>query len=308
MAIADDSSASPVVGQGAGTSVLPAAYAAAALAMLIWGGTPTAVRLAVDGIDPLTAGILRTVLAAVVVLPLALILGLPRPKGSRQWLLLLGSGAGVFIGFPLLFSVGIKETSVAHASLINAAIPLFTGLFGAIAERRIPGRWWVTGVVIALVGEALLIGFRDVGNDGVTLRGDLLCLASSVCSGFGYVTGARLSLKIGSRASIFWGISVAGLIQLPLLYSLWDATDWSMVPATSYGAIIYMASFSTVIGFIAWYWALNKAGIVRMAPIQFSMPIISLTLAVLVFNESLSLPIVLSGIIILSGIAISRRG
>jgi drug/metabolite transporter (DMT)-like permease len=307
MAAAGEKAINPAVRQGAEKSVLPAAYGAAAFAMLIWGGTPTAVRLAVDGIDPLTAGILRTVLAAIVVLPLAFVLGLPRPRGMTQWALLVASGAGVFIGFPLLFSVGIKQTSVSHASLINAAIPLFTGLFGAIAERKIPGRWWLIGVTIALAGEGLLIGFRDVGSDGVTLRGDLLCLASSICSGFGYVTGARLSLKIGSRASIFWGISVAGIIQLPLLYALWGTTDWSMVPATSIGAVMYMASFSTVIAFIAWYWALNKAGIVRMAPVQFSMPLISLTLAVVVFNENLSLPIILSGVIILSGIAIARK-
>lgn len=304
MALADQRA---IAGQGAPKSALPAAYGAAAFAMLVWGGTPAAVRLAVDGIDPLTAGILRTVLAAIVVLPLAFILGLPRPQGARQWMLLVASGAGVFIGFPLLFSVGIKETSVSHASLINAAIPLFTGLFGAIAERKVPGRWWFIGVAVAFVGEGILIGVRDVDSDGVTLRGDLLCLASSVCSGLGYVTGARLALKIGSRASIFWGISVAGIIQLPLLYALWGTTDWSLVPVSSIGAVLYMASFSTVIAFIAWYWALNKAGIVRMAPVQFSMPIISLSLAVIIFNESLSVPVVLSAIIILSGIAIARK-
>ena len=286
---------------------LAAAYGAAAFAMLIWGGTPAAVRLAVDGIDPLMAGVLRTVLAAIVVLPLAFILGLPRPRGYRQWSLLLASAAGVFIGFPLLFSLGIKQTSVSHASLINAAIPLFTGVFGAIAERRVPGRWWVIGVIVALAGEGLLIGIRDVDSNGATLRGDLLCLASSICSGFGYVTGARLSLKIGSRASIFWGISTAGVIQLPLLYSLWGGTDWSIVPASSMAAVLYMASFSTVIAFIAWYWALNKGGIVRMAPIQFSMPLISLSLAVLLFSETLSPMILLSAFVILSGIAIARK-
>jgi len=286
---------------------MAAAYGAAAFAMLIWGGTPAAVRLAVDGIDPLSAGILRTVLAAMIVLPLAFVLRLPRPRGLGQWSLLLVSAAGVFIGFPLLFSVGIKQTSVAHASLINAAIPLFTGIFGAMAERRIPGRWWVIGVIVALAGEGLLIGFRDAGSDGVTLHGDLLCLASSICSGLGYVTGARLSLKIGSRASIFWGISVAGIIQVPLLYMLWGATDWSTVPISSLGAVLYMASFSTVIAFIAWYWALNRGGIVRMAPVQFSMPLISLTLAVVIFNESMTLPLVAASVIILSGIAIARK-
>ncbi len=284
------------------------AYGAAALAVLIWGATPAATQLAVDGIDPITAGILRTVLAAVITIPLAIWFKMPRPSGVRQWTLLVVSAASLFIGFPLLFSVGIKQTSVSHASLINAAIPVFTGFFGAIAERRIPGRWWFVGMTSSFVGVGMLIGFRDVGSDGVTLTGDLLCLVSSVFSGLGYVTGTRLALSIGSRASAFWGIGFAGIMLLPLLYVYWGATEWAAVSAISIAAIAYMASANSIIAFFAWYWALAKVGIVRMAPVQFAMPVISLTLAVVVFGEVLTLPLIMSGCVIIAGIAIARKG
>jgi len=287
---------------------LPAAYGAAALSVLIWGATPAATQLAVDGIDPITAGVLRTVLAAMIAVPLAVYFGMPLPTGARQWCLLIVSSTGVFIGFPLLFSLGIKQTSVSHASLINAGIPIFTGLFGAVAEKRLPSPIWGLGVAVAFVGVGLLIGFRDETGGDATLVGDLLCLASSASSGLGYVTGTRLGLSIGSRSSAFWGLGFAGVVMAPLLYVYVGATDWGSVSAVNVSAILYMAIISSIIAFIAWYWALGKGGIVRMAPLQFAMPVISLTLAVIVFGERLSIAIVVSAVVIIAGIAIARKG
>jgi drug/metabolite transporter (DMT)-like permease len=307
MAAADEMPVSPPAGQGAVKSVLPAAYAAAAFAVLIWGGTPAAAKFVVQGIDPVSAGVLRTILAGSLVLPFALAKGLPLPGNSREWGLLVLMVLGAFVAFPLFFSFGIKQTSTSHAALINAAIPIFTGLFGAIAERRIPGRLWTLGVAVAFGGVAMLIGLRSGGGDGITLWGDILCLLSSVGAGLGYVAGARLSLIIGSRAVTFWGLVLGAMMMLPVLLIYYGDTDWANVPASSYLAVVYQATFSSILGFMAWYWALSKGGIMRMAPVQFSMPIISLSLAVLLFGETLSAPLILSGVIIVSGIAISQR-
>lgn len=307
MAVADDKIAASPAGQGAPKSLLPAAYGAAALAVLIWGGTPAATKFVVMGIDPVSAGVLRTILAGLIVLPFALVRRLPLPGNAREWGLLGLMVLGVFIVFPLFFSFGIKQTSTSHGALINAAIPIFTGLFGAIAERHIPGRRWTLGVAVAFAGVALLIGFRGENGDGATLWGDLLCLVSSIGSGLGYVAGARLSLKIGSQAATFWGLSLGALVLLPVLIIYNGDTDWASVPTSSYLAVAYQATCSSILAFLAWYWALSKGGIVRMAPVQFSMPIVSLSLAVLLFGETLSAPILFSGVIIVSGIAISQR-
>ncbi len=50
-------------------------YAAAGAAILIWSGTPVATKVAVAGADPITVGILRTLLAALVTAPIALLAG-----------------------------------------------------------------------------------------------------------------------------------------------------------------------------------------------------------------------------------------
>jgi drug/metabolite transporter (DMT)-like permease len=154
-------------------------------AILLWGGSPVATRLAVLGIDPLAVGILRTLLAALLALPLALLLGLRLPRERGGWTLMLGAALGSYVLFPILFSLGLRHTTASHAALVHASTPLFTGVIAALLERRWPGRWWWVGVAVALLGELLLIGLgRGFAEPGVTVYGDLVVLymATSSCS------------------------------------------------------------------------------------------------------------------------------
>ncbi len=293
----------------AAPSLLPA-YAVAAVAVLIWGATPAATKVAVTGLDAMVAGILRTVLAAAVVVPAAMLLRLPLPGSRAEWRLLAFSALGGFVGFTLLFSVGVKFTSAAHAALINASIPIFTGLFGAIAEKRMPGWLWMLGVAISFTGVSVLIGVRSEADAsaGATVVGDLLCMGATLCAAFGYVTGSRLAGRIGTFSVTFWGVGLAGLVQLPILIMLSHGLDWQAVPYAAWTGVLYLAVGSTVIAYIAWYWALARGGAVRLGPTQFAMPVISLSLAAWMFSETLTPVILGAAVAIVGGIAITRRG
>jgi drug/metabolite transporter (DMT)-like permease len=61
-------------------------YLLASVAIILWGATPAATRIAVEGIDALTVGLVRTVTAALIVFPLALLLRLPTPTDRRCWI------------------------------------------------------------------------------------------------------------------------------------------------------------------------------------------------------------------------------
>src|SRR5262249_48833092 len=163
--------------------------------VLLWGGSPIATRLAVLGIDPAVVGLLRTALAGALALPLILILRLKLPRGRHALVLLLLMAAGNFILFPVLFSIGGRRPTAAHAALVHASTPLFTGTIAAAFERRVPARSWCMGVAVALAGEVLLIGSGGGWTEpGVSLFGDLTVFVSCIAVAFGYVTGGRLSL------------------------------------------------------------------------------------------------------------------
>ena len=286
-------------------------YLAAFVAIVVWGATPPATQIAVAGIDSATVGMLRTVIAAAILLPSALLLRLPGPKDRESWIALCVVALAGFVGFSLLFTVGVKLTSTTHAALILAAAPVFTGLIGFAVERRWPRWLWWLGGAIALVGEAILIGYRESGavRGAATLEGDLVALASVVFVSAGYVAGGRLSSRIGTWATTAWGISLAGVVLLPVLLSRLRFAQVAITGsnASSWLAVIFLAVFPSIIGYAAWCWALDKGGIARISPIQFAQPVVSLVLAVGLLSEPITFSILIALATIVCGVVITRK-
>jgi drug/metabolite transporter (DMT)-like permease len=296
---------SPAAAMGGRSGLMP--LAVGWVAVLLWGGSPIATRLAVLGIDPLAVGILRTLLAAVLALPLALMLRLKLPRERRGWVLMLGAALGSYVLFPILFSIGVRHTTASHAALVHASTPLFTGVIAAVLERRWPGGWWWVGVVIALIGEALLIGLgRGFDEPGVTVYGDLVVFAACVAVAFGYVAGGSLTQTLGSMAVTFWGLVIAAILVLPGVL-LVPSSGLAEAPLASLGGLAFLVVISSVVGYIAWNWALAHGGIGRTGVLQFAQPVLSVILAVLLLGESLTWSVLFSAAVILAGVAIARR-
>ena len=146
---------------------------AALFAGIVWGGAPVAAKIAVAELDPIAVALLRTLLGGLVALPWVLILRIKLPARRAQNLLLLLSSFCGFIGFPLLFTIGVQLTSANHASMILASLPVFTGAIAMAWDRHLPRFFWWLGCALALTGEALLISNRGGGAGEAGLSGDL---------------------------------------------------------------------------------------------------------------------------------------
>jgi drug/metabolite transporter (DMT)-like permease len=266
----------------------PALPVVVALAlMVVWGGTPLFSKLAASQIDPLLVGILRTVLAGCLALPLALVTRQPLPVDVRGKQLLAFSGFAAFVAFPLMYTVGQHATSALHGALILATLPVFTSLFGTVIERRRISRTWMVGCAIALASEAVVIVWRTTGaTGGSSLTGDLIILASSAVCALGYVAGARLSQRgYASVPTTLWGVSLSAVLVLPLMAWTLARTGVPHAGPTAWGSLLVLAFLTSVLGYIAWYWALAKGGISRIASIQFTQPLFGIALAAVVLGE-----------------------
>jgi drug/metabolite transporter (DMT)-like permease len=52
---------------------------------------------------------------------------------------------------------------------------------------------------------------------------------------------------------------------------------------------------------------MDKAGVARISPIQFTQPIVSMILAIAIFSEPITIPIVIALITIIAGVVITRH-
>jgi drug/metabolite transporter (DMT)-like permease len=286
-----------------------AVYVAAFLALLLWAGTPIANKLAVASIDPATAGLARSALAGVLAGVLALHWRLPFPSLGRHRAVLAASSLASFTIWPLLLSFGLGRTSANHAALMIATIPVFTGLIAAAIDRRWPGTAWWIGVAIALCGAALLITVRSSAATAAgSVSGDLVIMVGVVACAAGYVGGGKLSPQLGALPTTLWSLALGTLVLVPAVIVLWSRTDWSHVGQSAWLAVGYMAVCSSLLGYLAWFWALGHGGITRISAWQLGQPLMTVVLAGLVLGERATWPLVLAGAAVLIGTALTQLG
>jgi len=292
------------------TSGSGAAIVAAAIAILVWGGTPIATRIAVESIDPAMVGMLRTLLAALLAPVLLLALRMPAPPANGTRHLLALSGVCAFVLFPVMFSVGIEFTTASHAALILAMQPIFTAFAAHIAERTRPSTRWIAGAVLAAAGAFALVHFRIGIAEGAAESwiGDLLILVAGACASVGYVFGGRAARRIPAVAVTLWGLAVGGVALLPVFMWRAGGIDWGAGTLPSWSAVAYLAFAVSSFGYLLWYWALARGGIARIGTLQFMQPVASLVLAVLILGEAMTLPLAACAALVLAGTILAHRG
>ncbi len=283
--------------------------AAAGLAVVLWGASPVATKLAVSELPPVLVAILRTVMGGGLALAIVLWTRMPPPATKAQRLLLALSAFCGFIGFPMLFSIGQQRTSAIHGAMILAFLPVLTGIVATLFERKVPARLFWFGCAVALVGEAVLILTRErLGGGQAGLIGDGLIFVSTAFASLGYVCGAKLQQSgYPSKGATFWGAIIASLALLPLLPLAIGAAVFASVSASGWLAILYLAIGVTVVGYVLWYWALGQGGIAKVGLFQFFQPVTGVILAAFLLGESLSGGLFLAAALILFGVWLALR-
>jgi len=288
----------------------PSVILAALAAVVLWGASPVAAKVAVADLSPLSVAVLRTFLGGALAVPVALTMKVRWPTQRRLQLILLLSGFCGFVGFPLLFTFGVHLTSANHASMILAALPIFTGAIAMGWDRRRPTRIWILGSLIALAGEVVLIGgHASAGSGSASVAGDALVLISNCFASLGYVAGGRLQQAgYPSTGTTFWGAAAMALILAPVMAFLWARGDLAVASVPAWSAIAYLAVVVTILGYVLWYWALGKGGIARVGLIQFLQPVSGVVLAAVLLGERISLSFLLASALVLGGVWLAIKG
>ncbi len=296
---------------GAGRGLPPVALAAALVTLVFWGGTVVANRVAVESIDGMTAGALRSMLAGFVGLGIALAFRLPFPETARHRCLLVFSGWLNFALWPTVLSLGVALANASHAALIMALLPVTTGLVAAIVDRVKPRPGWWLGAAVALAGTVLLVLYTrpegDLTLSPTWLIGDLVVFAGVCLCSAGYVSGAKLAPVVGSWSATFYGLGAALLLTVPAILILYPYTDWGAVTAESWLGVGWLVLFSSLAGYALWFLAMDRGGIARIAVFQFLQPVLSVIAAAAILGERITWTIVAAGLLILLGTWIAQK-
>lgn len=285
-----------------------AVLTAALAAVIIFGGSSVATKVAVSAISAIDVSIMRTVIGGLFAIPLAIALGIKLPISTHQRRLLLLSGFCGFIVFPLLFTFGVSLTSANHATMILAILPVLTGAIAMSWDRLKPKAAWWLGCAIAFAGEVLLLYDPDANPGSASLGGDLLVWTSTLFASLGYVAGARLQRAgYSAKGTTFWGVGLFAMLLLPLAPFVVDGATLQNAGSYAWSGLLYQAIGVTIVAYILWYWSLGTGGIAQVGLFQFLQPVSGVILAWLILAENLSLIFILASSIIMFGVVLAFR-
>jgi drug/metabolite transporter (DMT)-like permease len=255
---------------------------------VLWGGSFFFNGLALRELPPLTVVFLRVALAALMLLPLLLVYRISWPKGFSGWKPFFAVAAlNNILPFSLIVT-GQTFVSSGLASILNATTPLFTVVVMAAAgDEKLHARR-VAGVVIGLLGVAIIHG-QDLGFRSGQGFGILLCLAGAFSYGLSALYARRklsnspplATATFQMLASTVMMTAVAAVVERPWLLPMPGPTTWL--------AMLGLAALSTALAYIVFFQILRRSGSTNVMLVTLLIPVTAILLGYLVLGESISL-------------------
>jgi drug/metabolite transporter (DMT)-like permease len=124
---------------------------------LLWAGNAIVGRLMVGHVPPLALNALRWVLAALILAPLAWRVWRDAAAIRRSWFYLLALGTFGVGSFNALQYLALETSTPLNVTLINASMPLWMMLVGALFYREKPVPRQLLGAALSLLGVATVV-------------------------------------------------------------------------------------------------------------------------------------------------------
>jgi drug/metabolite transporter (DMT)-like permease len=268
---------------------------------LIWGIPYLFIRIAVSELTPATLVFLRTGIAALVLLPIAI-----RRGGMRalvdKWRPLVVF-ALIEVGVPwLALASAEQQISSSLAGLLVSAVPLvgvvIAPLFG---NRERFGPVNLAGLVLGLIGVAAIVGF-DLRTTGWIPLVEMAVVA--ICYAVGPAILSRYLSGLSSVSVIAASLAVCAIVYAPLAAVQLPRTLPSSGVVVSVGVL---ALICTALAFLIFFALISEIGPVRATVFTYINPAVAALAGILVLNEKFTAGMGIGFVLVLVGSTLATR-
>jgi drug/metabolite transporter (DMT)-like permease len=269
---------------------------------VLWGLTYFFAVIATHSVPPLTLVLLRVALAAMVLVPIVLLMGFRLPDNLATWrsLVILASLNNI-IPFTLMF-YGQPHVTGGLASVINATTPLFTILIARIFAQEPLSAAKIAGVLLGLAGVAVLMGPAAANMHATSLLGMSCFVGAAISYGVSalWLRRFRDTPPMVSAASQL--ICSSAMMLLPA--SLERAWLLPMPPLPAIGAVLGLAVLSTALAYVLFFRISATAGATNVMLVTLLIPVTAVGLGAVFLGEAVTLHQIVGALIIASGLLI----
>lgn len=272
------------------------------LAVLIWSTTFVNIKIVINEVPPNTLAFLRFLVASIVLVVFFMIRHQPRIP-QKDWLqVIIGGLAGVTL-YNILQNQGLRYAGATEAAILTSISPVFMVLFAWALLKERPKVRQLVGIGAAFVGSVLVSTNGHIGDlalDFLRLYGDALMLLTAVAWA-GYSISIKPLLEKYPPVSVLTYCTVAGTLFLVPVFLLDNPANLKEISFIGWLNVFYLGILASAFAYLLWNTALKKVAVTTAAAYIYLLPVLSAFFAALVLHETITVYIVIGGLVVLAG-------
>lgn len=248
----------------------------------VWATAFPFSKIALQHVDSLTLSVARVVGGAMLMLIIGVVKGLQIPTSWREWGLYIVLGmTGNFV-YQVVFNQGLLTIPAATSSIIMALTPMTTALMALVVYKDYmkPIGWLFT--ITAFAGVAVIILWNGPIN---VPMGAFWTLFGMILFAIYNIINRGLSLKGHDPITVAtWSMFTGAIMALPFVSQ--SVANIVVAPVSTWLAIMYLACFSSALGFVFWSYALEHAERVSdVTNFMYLSPVVAAIVAAFLLEE-----------------------
>lgn len=260
----------------------------------LWGASFLFMRVVSPVLGAVPSAFWRVTLGALGLLALLLVMRVPPVfRGRLPALLALGA---INSGIPfLMYSLAAQVLPAGYSAILNALTPLMGVVMGAAFFGEGVSRAKMGGVILGLVGVAVLTQAGPVALNVAVLGGVLACLVATACYGLAGFLVRRWITERGGLDSrlVAFGSQVGAMLCLaPMLaWYLFTAPatpDGPTLGITGWGALLALGLLCTAFAYVLLFDLIANVGPIKAMTVTFLIPLFGVLWGWMFLNETLS--------------------
>lgn len=281
--------------------------AAYLLVVIIWSTTPLGIVWSSESIDPSLSLLLRMLIAVILGWPLMKLMKVDIPWTPSAVRVYLYSSISLAGGM-LFCYLAAKHISSGLMSLCFGVAPILSGIFAQrlIGESKFSNLKKVA-LLTALSGLAVVC-MENISSGGSNPIGILLISIGVITFSLSGVLVKSVPIQLHPLSTTMGSL----LVSMPFYLMFWLFVGGDFSPETwqvrSMVAVVYLGIFASLVGFLAYFFILQKLQATTVALVVMITPVLSSALGIWVNDEHFSLQLLMGGVLVISGLALFQFG
>ena len=284
-------------------------FAAICGAVLIWGPTYVATKIALVELGPYLVGFLRSVVALLLLGPI-LITSFGELKGQKLpfgRLLLMGLTGGA--GYFAFQNLSLLYITAFEASLIGAMLPVVVAVVSWLVLGEKLTKVQVGGVFLAVIGVVFM---SVLGNAAVetsfSLIGYLLLLGSALAWALFTILGRRVNAILAPTVVTAFNALFGAAFLLPLAMLDLVGSGWPQVSPLTWAMVAYLGLAGSGLAFLLWNYGLKTVSAGEAGTVTNLGPFLGAYFAWTFLGEPITWAHLVGGGIVVAGVMLVSRG